>query len=110
MTGPVYSGPVEQNGRSYHTDVRDLLALFGRQQLTTKARLELSQELMRVGVAVRPDLSLVERNDPIELFILTPMPRMPQPGGRPAAVVLGVLPETCSAEAGDRAVRPQGTV
>lgn len=63
---------VEQNGESYRTDVRDLLGLFGRQQLTTKARLELTQELMRVGIAVRPDLSLVERNDPIELFILEP--------------------------------------
>lgn len=63
---------VEQNGGSYRTDVRDLLSLFGRQQLTTKARLELTQELMRVGISVRPDLSLVERNDPIELSILAP--------------------------------------
>ncbi len=63
---------VEQNGGTYRTDVSDLLGLFGRQQLTAKARSELGQRLAGVGIGVRPDLSLVERNDPVELYILEP--------------------------------------
>ena len=63
---------VELNGGTYQTDARDLLGLFGRENLTDKARSALTAALAGVGVGVRPDLSLIERTDPIELFMIEP--------------------------------------
>jgi hypothetical protein len=63
---------VEQNGGSYSTDVADLLGLFGRENLTDKARAELTTALLDVGVGVEPHLFRVERDELVNLFLLDP--------------------------------------
>jgi hypothetical protein len=60
---------VDQNGGEYTTDVPDLLALFGRQQLTDVARQEVREALDSVGVGTDPDLWVANRTDAIRLFV-----------------------------------------
>jgi hypothetical protein len=61
---------VDQNGGEYTTDVVDVLGLFGRQQLTEKARREIRDALQSVDVGTDPDLLVAERDDAIRLFVL----------------------------------------
>lgn len=61
---------VEQNGGEYITTVSDLLALFGRQNLTDGARAEIRDALGRSGVGTEPQLDRVERTDRVRLFLV----------------------------------------
>ena len=61
---------VQQNGGEYVTDVPDLLALFGRQQLTNAARRDVRAALQDVGVGTDPDLLVAKRSDAVRLFLL----------------------------------------
>jgi hypothetical protein len=61
---------VEQNGGEYTTSVPDLLALFGRKQLTGSARVELRDALASEEVGTDPDLSEVRRSALVRLFLL----------------------------------------
>jgi hypothetical protein len=60
---------VEQHGGSYTTDVPDLLSLFGRKQLTHRAREEVRAALHREGLDTDPDLLSVNRRAHIRLFV-----------------------------------------
>jgi hypothetical protein len=61
---------VDQNGGEYTTDVPDVLALFGRQQLTDAARREIRDALQSVEVGTDPDLLVAKPSDKIRLFLL----------------------------------------
>jgi len=61
---------VEQNGGEYTTDIPDLLSLFGRRQLTDKARRDIREALNGQGVGADPDLLTVVRDDHVRLFLL----------------------------------------
>jgi hypothetical protein len=61
---------VEQNGGEYRASVPDLLALFGRKQLTDSARHEIRDALARQQVGTDPDLSEIRRSDVVRLFLL----------------------------------------
>src|SRR5215208_2866186 len=61
---------VDENGGHYSTDVPDLLELFGRQQLTDKARQEVRDALQSVDVGTDPDLLVATRADTIRLFVV----------------------------------------
>lgn len=61
---------IEQNGGEYTTGVIDLLALFGREHLTDRARWQIRQALLSQGVGSDPDLREVERSDSVRLFLV----------------------------------------
>lgn len=65
---------VEQNGGSYTTTTVDLLALFGRQQLTDQARQEIRSALAGEGVSTEPDVLIIERSQDIRLFLTERQP------------------------------------
>ena len=81
---------VEHYGGNHTTAVASLLGLFGRENLTDKARAELTMLLLDVGIAVEPDLFHVERDDLVNLFPVdsdpVPDPAVGRPAGRPVEV------------------------
>ena len=70
---------VEQNGGDYTTTVIDLLSLFGRQQLTDRARCEIRQALLGQGVGTDPDLLTIDRSEAVRLFLLESASTWPSP-------------------------------
>jgi hypothetical protein len=76
---------VEQSGGEYVTPLPDLLALFGRKQLTDRARDEIRGALAREGVGTEPDLFDVRRSDTVRLFLMAREPvRFSAPAARPS--------------------------
>jgi hypothetical protein len=66
----VIRSTVEQNGGEYVTDVPNLLAFFGRQQLTDQARQEMREALLQQGVFAEPDLLRIHIADKVRLFLV----------------------------------------
>jgi hypothetical protein len=87
---------VEQNGGEYTTDIPELLSLFGRRQLTVKARQEIREALSGEGVGTEPDLLTVVRTDQVRLFLLerAAVAIAPLPARQPAAWRPHVRPRT----------------
>jgi hypothetical protein len=87
--GPIIRSTVEHSGGRYRTDVPSLLNWFDRRQLTPQAREEVGSALAEVRVGIQPNLALLERDDPVELFLLDQAPRrVPWTGW--ALIVIGL--------------------
>jgi hypothetical protein len=87
---------VEQNGGEYTAEIPELLSLFGRRQLTVKARQEIGETLRGEGVGVEPDLLTVVRTDQVRLFLLeqSAIATAPLPATHPTAWKPRVRPRT----------------
>jgi hypothetical protein len=87
---------VEQNGGEYTTDIPELLSLFGRRQLTVKARQEIREALSGEGIGTEPGLFTVVRTDQVRLFLLerAAVAMAPPPARQPAVWRPHVRPQT----------------
>jgi hypothetical protein len=73
---------VEQNGGEYTTSVRDLLALFGCEELTDRTRWQIDRALLTQGVQTDPELLETEESESVRLFLVEPAPAAVAPRRR----------------------------
>jgi hypothetical protein len=88
---------VEKNGGKYTATVLDVMSLFGRKQLTDRARWRIRQALLDQGVVTDPDLLVADRSEELRLFLGEPAPGAAVAPGPPGVAPVGrgrLLPAT----------------